>query len=72
MPKQVGAAILILKETRSKDTLPLFNRLGNCISYQDTPHYIITMTAITEEQISQDGFFCAIKFEARSFYPLRY
>ena len=56
-PKHVGTALHILKETRSKGTVTLLNRFGNCISYQDAQRYITTMAEAVDEQTSEDGLF---------------
>jgi hypothetical protein len=48
-PKHVGTALHILKETRSKATVTLLNRFGNCISYQDAQRYITTMAEAVDE-----------------------
>ena len=50
-PKHIGTALHILKETRSKTTVTLLNRFGNCISYQDVQRYIATMAKSVDEQI---------------------
>ena len=39
-PKHVGTAVHIIKQTRSKDTVTLLNRFGNCISYNDAQRHI--------------------------------
>ncbi|KAJ8417259.1 hypothetical protein AAFF_G00284860 [Aldrovandia affinis] len=49
-PKHIGTALHILKETRSKATVTLLNRFGNCISYQDAQRYITTMAKSVDEQ----------------------
>ncbi|KAJ8403226.1 hypothetical protein AAFF_G00354430 [Aldrovandia affinis] len=56
-PKHIGTALHILKETRSKATVTLLNRFGNCISYQDAQRYITTMAKSVDEQTGQDGTF---------------
>ncbi len=44
MPKQVGTAIHVLKETRSKNIVTLLNRFGHAISYQNAQRYIATIS----------------------------
>ena len=56
-PKHVGTALHVLKQTRSKETITLLNRLGNSISYQDAQRYITTIAEATEQQTKEDGFF---------------
>jgi hypothetical protein len=56
-PKQVGTALHVLKETRSKDTVTLLNRLGNSISYQDAQRYITTIAMSADRQVEEDGYF---------------
>jgi len=56
-PKQVGTTLHILKETRSKETVTLLNRLGNCISYNDAQRYLTTVAESVDEQVSRDGIF---------------
>lgn len=66
-PKQVGLALHILKETRSKRTVTMLNRFGNTISYDDAQRYITTVAQSVEEQTEQDGFFTPINLEAGRF-----
>ncbi|KAJ8385346.1 hypothetical protein AAFF_G00189670 [Aldrovandia affinis] len=56
-PTHIGTALHILKETRSKATVTLLNRFGNCISYQDAQRYITTVVKSVDEQTGQDGDF---------------
>ena len=56
-PKQVGLSLHILKETRSKKTVTLLNRLGNCISYDDAQRYMTTIAENVDLQIEKDGVF---------------
>lgn len=56
-PKQIGTAIHITKQSRSKDTVTLLNRLGNCIGYQDAQRYIATMAKEVTDQEEKLGFF---------------
>lgn len=55
IPKHTGTVLHILKETRSKATVTLLNRLRNCISYQDVQRYITTMVRSVDEQTAVDG-----------------
>ena len=56
-PKQVGLSLHILKETRSKKTVTLLNRLGNCISYDDAQRYMTAIAENVDLQIEKDGEF---------------
>ena len=55
-PKHVGTAH-VLKQTRSKETVILLNRLGHSIRYKDTQHYISTIAEANADQTNEDGFF---------------
>ena len=56
-PKQVGIALHIIKQTRSKETVTLLNRFGNSISYYDAQRYITSMALRAEDQVLDQGFF---------------
>ena len=56
-PKQVGTALHIMKQTRSKDTVTLLNRFGNGIGYHDAQRYISTMASRAEGQLQEKGYF---------------
>lgn len=56
-PKQLGIALHVIKQTRSKETVTLLNRLGNSISYYDAQRYITSMAINADEKILETGFF---------------
>ena len=56
-PKQIGIALHIVKQTRSKDTVTLLNRFGHCISYYDAQRYISSMALRAEDQLLSNGCF---------------
>lgn len=56
-PKHVGTALHVLKQTRSKETITLLNRLGHSISYQNAQRYIATIAEANADQTTEDGFF---------------
>lgn len=56
-PKQIGTALYLLKETRSKTIVTLLNRFGNCISYKDAQRYIGTMAEMVSKKEKEDGIF---------------
>ena len=55
--KQIGTVIHIMKQTRSKHTVTLLSRFGNCISYTDTQRYITSVAKEVAEQEQDTGFF---------------
>lgn len=52
-PKQIAIALHILKQIRSRDTVTLSNRFGNCISYQDTQRYVATIAQVTNNDTDE-------------------
>jgi len=56
-PKHVGTALHVFKQTRSKDTVTLLNRLGNSISYQNAQRHITAIAEENTDKTNEDGFF---------------
>ena len=56
-PKQVGIALHIIKQTRSKETVTLLNRFGICAGYNVAQRYITSMAMRAEDQLSSNGLF---------------
>ena len=66
-PKQIGVAMHLIKQSRSKDTVTLSNRFGNCVSYQETQRYITTMANEVTDQEETLGFFVPSNLVVGSF-----
>ena len=66
-PKQVGMALHLLKETRSKTLVTLFNRFGNCIRYTDTQRYITSMADIVKKREDENGVFIPLSLKQNAF-----
>ena len=72
IPKQVGTALYILKETCSKGIITLLNRLGNSISYWDAQRYVNTIASATDDQVSGDGIFIPSDLNATTHVMFQY
>lgn len=57
MPKHVGLAIHILKQTGSKSLVNILNRLGHTISYDNAQRYITTEAQHVDQQTVENGHF---------------
>ena len=55
--KQVGIALHVIKQTRSKATVTLLTRFGNSISYYEAQRYKTFMALSADEQILDSGYF---------------
>ena len=57
MPKHVGLALHILRQTRSKDLVRILNRFGHSTSYDDAQRYITAMAQLVDSRIEIDQVF---------------
>ena len=57
MPKQVGLAIHILKQTGSKTLVNIMNRFGHTISYDNTQRFITAEAQHVDQQSIEYGHF---------------
>ena len=57
LPKHVGIALHILKETCSKNLVMMLNKFGNSISYSSAQRYITTFANDVSKQEQKDGVF---------------
>ena len=55
LPKHVGIALHILKETHSKNLVTMLNKFGNSISYSSAQRYITTFANNVSKQEQKDG-----------------
>lgn len=56
-PKQVGLALHVLKETRSKNLVTTLNRLGHSVSYTSAQRYLTTAANEVSEKEENEGIF---------------
>ena len=57
LPKHIGLALHILKETRSKNLVTMINKFGHCISYPTAQRFITTAANDVSEREERDGLF---------------
>ena len=57
LPKPIGLALYILRQTRSKDIFTVLNRFGHSISYKEAQRYITAMAHKVELQTIDYGIF---------------
>ena len=57
MPKHVGIAVHILRQTRSRDLVTTLNRFGHCVSYIAAQRYITAMANKIEADTVLHGIF---------------
>lgn len=57
MPKNVGLALYILKQTRSKELVKILHGFGHSISYDDAHRYLSTVVRLIDAQTDKDGIF---------------
>ena len=60
MRKHVGLAVLILRQTRSRDLVTTLNRFGHCISYIAAQRYITAMANKIEADTALHGLFIPV------------
>jgi hypothetical protein len=59
MPKHVGLALHVIKQTRSKDLVQILNKFGHTISYDDAQRYLTTFARDVNLQTTELGLFKA-------------
>ena len=57
MPKHIGLALHVLRQTRSKDLVTILNRFGHCISYDEAQRYINAMAHHVDAQSQEHEIF---------------
>ena len=55
--KHIGTALYLLKETRSKSLVTMFNHFGNCINYSDAQRCIAAMAEMVSDREDEGGVF---------------
>ena len=56
MPKHVGLALHIHKQTRSKELIRMMSKFGHSVSYDDTQRFINSFSHQVDQQTLQTGF----------------
>ena len=67
MPKQIGLALYVLRQTRSKDIVTVLNRFGHSISYLEAQRYITAMAQKVELQTMDYGVFVPLNVKEGEF-----